>query len=225
MITALLAMSLLHLQDTSPTTDAPDTAVAVEALLDDFRTGFAREAEILGEVADWQARERHLQTRIIAAIRRDDIAAELRADYLGGVQAEASDFQLTRARWATDRVAEPGFARLLGDASAAARQVLLWSEQDPDSLAIRVEALEPAARSGTYEAQTYAELADILALSQNNRQIYGTQTECVNGLIETAPIRAAGRVNQRREGIGLLPLDTTPSDVGEACTPELAGAE
>lgn len=223
MITALLAMSLLHLQDTSPTTDAP--AVAVEALLDDFRRGFAREAEILGEVADWQAQERHLQTRIIAAIRREDIAPELRADYLGGVQAEARDFQLRRARWATDRVAEPGFARRLGDASAAARQVLLWSEQDPDSLAIRVEALEPAARSGTYEAQTYAELADILALSQNNRQIYGTQTECVNGLIATSPIRAAGRVNQRRERIGLQPLDTAPSDVGEACTPELAGAE
>ena len=64
-------------------------------------------------------------------------------------------------------------------------------------------------------------MADALAMSQNNRQIYGTVSACIDGQRQPAPVQAPDDLDARRMALGLAPMaeawTTLIAAEGETC--------
>ena len=86
-------------------------------------------------------------------------------------------------------------------------------------LAAVVAALEPVAMAGNYDGAEFAGLADELAVREEQAQPYGTQTRCVDGTTTLYEIAGPDTLDERREALGLPPLDREAAE-GADCEME-----
>jgi hypothetical protein len=229
MLTFAIA-ALLMIQDASPEPAAPDADPQAQAepaptdaasLIAQIDGQYDSYVELVAELAARRARERYLTSLMLPVIGRTDLEDDARARILQSVGGRISQVQSENAAWAVRQLDPEFFPILYAEAPDLADAVLLWAERDASAEPAIVAALEPVALAGAYDAQTFAERADRSAMARGRRQIYGTQTVCVDGREEIAPL---GRVYmaEQRELLGLPPLDVDAFQ-GEAC--EDTGAE
>lgn len=197
-----------------PPTDAATLIAGIESRYDAY-------GELSAELAARRTRERYLAGLLLPAIGRTDLDEGARGAILQTIGAQLSALETDNTQWAVRQLDPARFATLHAEEPRLAQDLLRWAERDPGSEAAIVAALEPVALNGGYDAQAFAERADRLALSRGQPQIYGSQTLCVEGREQLAPLDPARTAGQR-ERLRLPPLDVD-AFLGEAC--EDTGAE
>lgn len=153
-------------------------------------------------------------TQLIAAARRDaETRARLAASgaLFDGYHPEMEAVHLENAAL-LDRTINalgwPGRHALEDEGAAAAFMILQHAISRPDlqrrGLALMLDAIE----RGDANALDAAYLSDRIAVFEGREQTFGTQFDWdASGLLSPAPIRDPQSVDERRESVGLPPLN------------------
>jgi hypothetical protein len=105
-------------------------------------------------------------------------------------------------------VAAQGFptaAQVGTDGMHAAWLLVQHADSDPAFQAQMLAAVEPQVGHGV-RAQDFALLTDRVLTAQGKPQRFGTQFAMRDGALQADPIDDAAHVDQRRAGVGLMPL-------------------
>ena len=232
MVTDLIALVLV--QDTpTPEPETPPAETGSEApavptdaptLIADIEGRAAAYGELAAELAARKARERYLTGLVLPVISRTDLDDGARGEILQAFGPQIAAVEDANTQWAVDQLTPEDFAVLYAEAPRTAHDILRWAERSqtprPQILAPRV----PLALHGDSYRPAFAQIADALAVSQEAPQSYGTALVCLSGETALAPIRAPEALAERREALGLPPLDPD-AFVSEACGDEDAGPD
>jgi hypothetical protein len=183
-----------------PATDAP-------TLIAQLQSNWTSYAELEAELAGRRARERYLLSLMLPLMTRDDLDEGARGEILAEIGPMVTAVETENSGWAINQLDPERFVILWQDRPDAAAQILRWAGRDEAAAHRIVVALGPVAEAGLYDGPGYAVLADTDAMTQSGRQLYGTVEICNEGLRELAPLRAPGRIDERRAAIGLMPLE------------------
>ena len=175
--------------------------------------------ELAAELAARRARERYLPSLIIPVIGRTDLDDGAQAQIMQAFSVEIAQLEAENNRWAIGQLDPEYFPILYLETPDMAAQILRWAERDDTSGPAIIAALEPVAFSGGYDGALFAGMADAQAVTDGQPQPYGTQSVCEAGQTTLAPILEPEFLNERREGLGLPPLDPD-AFVSEACDSE-----
>ena len=69
-----------------------------------------------------------------------------------------------------------------------------------------LEEIQPLAEEGLIEGQQFALMFDRVELQKNQTQLYGTQTKCIDGVLDTPGLLNPEDVDERRAQMGMRPL-------------------
>jgi hypothetical protein len=177
--------------ETAETVIAPPPTDAA-TLIAGIESRYDAYGELSAELAARRARERYLAGLLLPAIGRTDLDEGARGAILQTIGAQLSVLETDNTQWAVGQLDPARFATLHAEEPRLAQDLLRWAER-----------------------------ADRLALSRGQPQIYGSQTLCVEGREQLAPLDPA-RTAEQRERLRLPPLDVDAFQ-GEAC--EDTGAE
>lgn len=239
MITLLAALSALVLQDTSAmaqaSPDAETVALVEEAvqpsppptdaasLIARFDAQYTQWGDLITELAGRKARERYLAELLLPVITRSDLDEGASGEILRETRDTIAGAEAANTQWALAQLEPERFAAFELAQPRLAADLLRWAERDEAGRERVVAALEPVALAGRYDAQSFAQMADALALSQSRPQVYGTASLCVEGQREPGPVRAPDNLDTRRAELGLAPMAEAwaalIADQGEACEP------
>ena len=67
--------------------------------------------------------------------------------------------------------------------------------------------VKTAYESGNLDGQEYALLTDRIRVRRGEKQLYGTQTDIINGDVVVAPVADSLNLDARRDSLGLPPMD------------------
>ena len=175
--------------------------------------------ELAAELAARKARERYLTSLVLPVISRTDLDDGARGDILQAFGPQIAAIEAANTQWAVDQLSPEAFAVLHAEEPRMAQDILRWAERDDGARGAIIAALEPVALNGDFDGAAYAAMADAHAVSEGRPQIYGTQVMCEAGQTALAPIRTAEALDERREALGLPPLDPA-AFTAEACEGE-----
>lgn len=232
LFTALIALVLV--QDTpTPEPETPPAETGSEApavptdaptLIADIEGRAAAYGELAAELAARKARERYLTGLVLPVISRTDLDDGARGEILQAFGPQIAAVEDANTQWAVDQLTPEDFAVLYAEEPRMAQDILRWAERAQTARPQIVAALEPVALNGDYDGLAFAQMADALAVSQEAPQSYGTALVCLSGETALAPVRAPEALAERREALGLPPLDPD-AFVSEACGDEDAGPD
>ncbi|WP_417496505.1 hypothetical protein [Maricaulis sp.] len=202
------------------TTPAPPPTDAA-TLIARFDAQYAAWADLIAELAGRKARERYLAELLLPVITRSDLDEGASGEILRETRDTIADVETANTQWALAQLAPERFAAFELEHPRLAADLLRWAGRDEAGGARIVAALEPVAMAGRYDAQAFAQMADALAMSQNDRQIYGTIAACVDGRREPARLRRPAELDDRRAALGLSAMEDAwaalIAEEGESC--------
>tara|TARA_R110002126_G_C10321243_1_gene488955 strand:+ start:139 stop:864 length:726 start_codon:yes stop_codon:yes gene_type:complete len=234
MLIILATLSALALQDSAQaiqpapaldavedlTTPAPPPTDAA-TLIAGFDAQYTAWGDLIAELAGRKARERYLAQLLLPVITRPDLDEGASGEILRETRDTISEVETANTQWALAQLEPERFAALELAQPRLAADILRWAERDEAGRGRIIAALEPVALAGRYDPQAFAEMADALAMSQNNRQIYGTVSACIDGQRQPAPVQAPDDLDARRMALGLAPMaeawTTLIAAEGETC--------
>jgi hypothetical protein len=73
--------------------------------------------------------------------------------------------------------------------------------------------VKTAYESGNLDGQEYALLTDRIRVRRGEKQLYGTQTDIINGDVVVAPVADSLNLDARRDSLGLPPMDAYLKEV------------
>ena len=208
MLIILATLSALALQDSAQaiqpapaldavedlTTPAPPPTDAA-TLIAGFDAQYTAWGDLIAELAGRKARERYLAQLLLPVITRPDLDEGASGEILRETRDTISEVETANTQWALAQLEPERFAALELAQPRLAADILRWAERD--------------------------EMADALAMSQNNRQIYGTVSACIDGQRQPAPVQAPDDLDARRMALGLAPMaeawTTLIAAEGETC--------
>jgi len=219
--------TLLVLQDAPPADpSAEETAEAEQAEPTDAPTLIARTESrwddwsgLVGELASRTARERFAADLVYPVIARNDLEDGARGPVMQAGQERILALETANTAWAVRQLDPDTFIEFHALQPRAARDLERMARRDADNLAAVVAALEPVAMAGNYDGAEFAGLADELAVREEQAQPYGTQTRCVDGTTTLYEIAGPDTLDERREALGLPPLDREAAE-GADCEME-----
>ncbi|MCT9089855.1 type 2 lanthipeptide synthetase LanM [Streptomyces sp. ASQP_92] len=132
----------------------------------------------------------------------------------------------TGADWLDGVIAEHGWPgrRLVGAEAAAVASRLVQHLVDRTDFQRRcLRLVERAAAEGDVPWREVAYLTDALRWAEGREQVYGTKFRSVAGELVPCPIEDAPRVDQRRAGVGLGPLNAYAQRLREHFAPAAGG--
>ncbi|WP_417493616.1 hypothetical protein [Maricaulis sp.] len=233
MLCLIAATLLLQTAQTGPAEDAapaPADAIAetpappptdATTLIARFDEQYEAWGDLVAELAGRKARERYLAELLLPVITRSDLDDGASGEILRETRDTISDVEAANTQWALAQLEPERFAAFELEQPRLAADLLRWAERDEAGHARIVAALEPVAMAGRYDAQAFARMADALAMSQNERQLYGTVTACVDGRRQPARIRRPVDLAARRAALGLAPMEDAWAALiaaqGESC--------
>lgn len=224
----LIALAaLILLQDTTPDgepaqeaaaetpaepTDAATLIALTESRWDEWNS-------VIGELASRTARERFAADLVYPVIARTDLEDGARGPIMQAGQTRIDALQAENTAWAAAQLDPQSFADFHALQPRPARELLRMAERDDANLGRIVAALEPVALAGGYDSAAFAAMADRHALAEDRPQPYGTQSHCADGTVTLHEIAEPDTLTERREAIGLEPLDREAAE-GAACEME-----
>lgn len=224
----LIALAaLVLLQDTAPAGEpAPEVASETPAEPTDAATLIAltesrwNEWEsVVGELASRTARERFAADLVYPVIARTDLDEGARGPIMQAGLTRIDALQAENTAWAAAQLDPQSFPDFHTLQPRLARELLRMAERDDANLGRIVAALEPVVLAGGYDAAAFAAMADRHALAEDRPQPYGTQSHCAEGTVTLHEIAEPDTLTERREAIGLPPLDRDAAE-GAACEME-----
>lgn len=103
-------------------------------------------------------------------------------------------------------------AELVGEKGMHAVFILIQhADRDPDWQKAQLPNIEAAVKTGDLDGQDYAYLYDRIQVNAGKPQRYGTQFSKVDPAtktIELAEVEDSENLNQRRMGVGMMPIET-----------------
>ncbi len=137
---------------------------------------------------------------------RDAMIAAGMRDKTANLAVGAADARhLQRLRQIVAAQGFPTATRVGTDGVHAAWLLVQHADSDPAFQARMLAAVEPQVGHGV-RAQDFALLTDRVLTAQGKSQRYGTQFAMHDGVLQADPIDDAAHVDQRRAGVGLMPL-------------------
>jgi hypothetical protein len=211
----LLVIASLNLQAAQPAGDTvvdPETVIVEKptdaaTLIAEFESRYEAFGGIVTELAARKARARYLRSLLIPVISRSDLDPGARNEILNQTADTLQSVELDNTAWAVSQLDPEVFGALYSENSRLALDILRWAERDDRANVRIIAALEPLATAGTFDANTYAALVDVHAVSESRPQVYGTQEQCVDGRRELWPLVAADETEKQRAALGLLVLE------------------
>jgi hypothetical protein len=142
------------------------------------------------------------------------VALSRELEETGQVSPELSD-QLTeidsrntnRMREIVERYGWPGKSIVALDGAHAAWLLVQHADADLEFQKQCLELITQAAQEGEASWQDVAYLTDRVLVAEGKEQVYGTQIDMSSGEPVPFPIEDEAHVNQRRESVGLGPLE------------------
>lgn len=229
----LIALAaLVLLQDTTPGGEpAEEAAAETPAEPADAATLIALTENrwddwsgVIGELAARTARERFAADLVYPVIARTDLEEGARGPIMQAGLTRIGALQAENTAWAAAQLDPQTFSDFHTLQPRPARELLRMAERDDANLGRIVTALEPVVLTGGYDAAAFAAMADRHALGEDRAQPYGTQSYCSEGTITLHEIAEPDALTERREAIGLPPLDRDAAE-GAACEMDAAENE
>ena len=223
----LIALAaLVLLQDTTPDGEPAPEAAEAPAEPTDAATLIALTescwdewGSVIGELASRTARERFAADLVYPVIARTDLDDGARGPIMQAGLTRIGALQAENTAWAAAQLDPQSFADFHTLQPRPARELLRMAERDDANLGRIVAALEPVVLEGGYDAAAFAAMADRHALAGDRAQPYGTQSYCADGTVTLHEIAEPDTLTDRREAIGLPPLDRDAAE-GAACEME-----
>lgn len=100
----------------------------------------------------------------------------------------------------------PDTARVGLDGVVAAFMLVQHADQDPAFQEEMLPHVEAAHRYGGLPGECVAMLTDRILVAKGERQIYGTQSRIVNGVVKIAAVEDPDNLDQRRAQLGMVPI-------------------
>ena len=100
----------------------------------------------------------------------------------------------------------PDTARAGQDGVAAAFMLVQHADQDPAFQAEILPHVETAYRRGELPGECVAMLTDRILVGKGERQIYGTQSRIVDGVVKIAAVEDPDNLDRRRAQMGMVPI-------------------
>lgn len=229
---SLLTATAFLLQDQPPTEDTAivDTDAQVEdemlpapptdapTLITQFNGDYVTYGDFIADLASRRARERFLTEEMLSVISRTDLDDGAQGAFLAEAGQTIAAVEADNTAWARAQLDPEYFIILYIDRPREATELLRWAGRDEDARSQIVAALEPVAIEGLYDGLEFARIADALAVDENRPQVFGTATECVDGVVALWPLEDPASTDMRRADLGLLPLADTPGVLGTPCS-------
>jgi hypothetical protein len=177
-----------------------------------------------------------LRAELLALIAEDAATRErLAADgaLFRGYAAEMEAVHRTNAARLRAIVAElegwPGRSIVGDDGASAAWLIAQHAIGEPDTMRAMLPLLEAAVAGGEADASELACLVDRVRLLEGRPQLYGTQTDwdpTGRWMVPAGSIEDPDRVDERRQAVGLPPIDwRVPPEPDEPPPEDLAARE
>jgi hypothetical protein len=100
--------------------------------------------------------------------------------------------------------------KMVGTEAIEAALLVVERAPDPDFKARAISLMEQA---GETHNQDYARIVDLIAVSRQQPQTYGTQWQCENGTYKyMTPLKDPAHLRELRRGVGLPPADKFAND-------------
>ncbi|MEL7237930.1 MAG: DUF6624 domain-containing protein, partial [Planctomycetota bacterium] len=109
-------------------------------------------------------------------------------------------------RGVLDETGWPGKSMVGEEAASAAWLIVQHADDDVDFQEHALAMLTAARDAGEADAKSVAYLVDRVRMNRGQPQVYGTQTQQVDGEINVWPIEDAANVDERRAAVELMPL-------------------
>ncbi|MED5549842.1 MAG: hypothetical protein VX529_10845 [Pseudomonadota bacterium] len=171
---------------------------------------------VIGELAARTARERFAADLVYPVIARTDLEEGARGPIMQAGLTRIGALVDENTDWAAAQLDAETFPDFYTLQPRPARELLRMAERDDANLGRIVAALEPVVLAGGYDAAAFAALADRHALAEDRAQPYGTQSHCAEGTVTLYEIAEPDTLAERRESIGLPPLDREAAE-GATC--------
>lgn len=160
-------------------------------------------------------------------LRLDRVDAALRSRWAAGGFADPGlgrrldTLTATAASWLRDVVGEHGWpgVALVGAEAAAAAGRLVQHSDDHDFQRHCLDLMRAAAEAGDVERGDVAAVVDAVRLAGGQDQLYGTKFRRQGTAFVPYPIEAAEQVDERREAMGMEPLDAYAERLRRRFTP------
>lgn len=187
----------------------PENSEAREMTQDYFGI-MDKKMALAAEIGRIETRDQYVREVFIDMFSDPSLDAEVRAQFqkAGGVYVEAIDaintaeFKAVMKGWTWRQLVE-------GENRLAGRAFHIVQHTNDD--AFREETLaqiKPLAEEGLMEGQSYALMYDRVNLKKNGgKQLYGTQTKCVNGQYDVHDLEDADNLNTRRKALEMEPIE------------------
>ena len=157
-----------------------------------------------------ETRDQYVREVFIDMFSDPSLDPEVRAQFqkAGGVYVEAideintSEFKAVMKDWTWRQLAE-GENRLAGRAFH-----IVQHTNDDAFQAETLSQIKPLAEEGLMEGQSYALMYDRVNLKKHGgKQLYGTQTKCVNGQYDVHDLEDSENLNTRRKALKMEPIE------------------
>lgn len=203
-LTTALMFSCLLVACASPSSQADQTDAAPQA-----------KANEPNDVANPTLRDELLQMRE----EDQEVRAELKQAMQQGQPDSIPEELVARGRKIdrenTQRLQEiiedlgrwPGIELVGSEGADAAWLLAQHADQAPEAQDFFLEKLRVAVDNNQVPPKHYAYLIDRTRLKDDKTQLYGTQFDIVNGELKLAPVQEPEKLDERREEMGLEPVE------------------
>lgn len=223
-ILVLASCLLISCQDVSKSISDPNNSLSLpdissielpensdaRQMTQDYLDIMDKKMAMAAEIGRIETRDQYVREIFIDMFSDPSLDAEVRAQFqkAGGVYVEAIDeintaeFKAVMKDWTWRQLAE-------GENRLAGRAFHIVQHTNDD--AFREETLaqiKPLAEEGLMEGQSYALMYDRVNLKKDGgKQLYGTQTKCVNGQYDVHDLEDSENVNTRRKALEMEPIE------------------
>ena len=220
----LTSCLLMSCQDTSQLTPEPHSraplpdisAIALpgnpdaKKMTQEYLDIMDKKMGVAAEIGRISTRDQYVREVFIDMFSDPNLDPEVRAQFqkAGGAYVEAIDdintaeFKAVMKNWTWRQLAQ-------SENRLAGRAFHIVQHTNDD--AFREETLieiKPLAEEGLMDGQLYALMYDRVNLKKDSgKQLYGTQTKCVNGQYDVHDLADPGTVNERRKALQMEPIE------------------